>query len=228
MQMFVRIAAAGFDGGIDVMFAGLAQQGIGKFVLHEGLTAGECHAAAGTVIEHAVLFNFIKYLTHRHGFAVYALRARGAGPHTGKALAAFAAVMRNQAIHKAERARSTGIEAAPADLGSKATRGIEGMLGMKILRLGVTAPAATQRTTLEKNQGADTFAIVHAELLYIKNNTLCLCVSHGVILGVRPALARRLSKFKRGRDCSPPPRALARSTRSEIRNRWRACALLNG
>lgn len=201
---------------------------LAKLVLHEGLAAGEGHAAAGTVIKHAILFNFIKHLPHRHGFAVYALRARGARTHTGKAFAALAAVMRNQAIHEAERTRCTGVEATPADLGSKAARGIEGMLGMEILRLRVAAPTATQRAALEENQGADTFAIVHAELLYIKNNTLCLCVSHGVILGVRPALARRWRKFKRGRDCSPPPGALARSTRSEIRSRWRACALLNG
>ena len=153
-QALVGVAAAGLDGGVDAAAAGFAQQGDGKFMLHEGFAAGKGHAAAKAVVEDAVLFHFIQRLTHAHAFAVDALRARGAGPHAGETFLALVAVMADQAVRRqTERARGAGREAAAADPGREAARGIEGVFGLEALGFGIAAPAAAQGTALEKDQG---------------------------------------------------------------------------
>ena len=170
--------------------------------MHEGLTAGKGHTAAGAGIEQGVLFHFLEDLIDGFVFAVddHPLSGTGVGAVERLTGVAFAAVERQRAVFvDGDGVVLAGLDAAMA---ADAAALVIGDLRVRGLGFGVTAPFARQGAALQEDDGPDAGTVVNGIFLNIEDGSGRLSIFKGTH-GLPLFLSVRVGNG--GPDNSGPP-----------------------
>lgn len=189
-EFLPRGEAAALKRGVDSLLFRGVQQGESELGPHHRLAAGERHAAAGVLVENAVLPDFGHDLLDREGTPAEFQRFRRTLFDT------LAASDTRRAVELMTPLRRKRMAPRRADLCAAAAPGTSGggeqQLRFRPPRLRIVAPDATQRTPLEEYRRPDPRAVVDGKFLDIEDNRF------GVHMNFYP---RWLQSRRRGLSC---------------------------
>ena len=178
----------GLQAGLDAFFLTGLEQLFHEVTLDHGIAAGNRNASSGAFIISPVFQDDLHALLHGHPFAPLLHRFGRAFPCARQAVQAFFPVDRGQlaSIELENVATGAGIQAGAALFLRNAFAFIDARLDMRRPALGIAAPSASQRASLQKDLCSQPGAIMNRESLNVKNHSLLThrLTSFGIVFRV--------------------------------------------
>lgn len=175
VKSVLRAEATGIHRDVQALVMGGLHQIEGELPARRGLAAAKGHAAAGVLVEEPVLADHFHDFFHGHDTAGHDARLVGTDFGTGAAVGALFRI----AAHLAAFQRHHGAVGTDLRTGAAAhTQVIEQQhLRRELLRFGIAAPQAAQRTAFQKDRGPQAGTVLNGHPLDIVDHSL----AHGVL-----------------------------------------------